>query len=478
MKVREIKRPSDIEKGVDSAFLTLQEDYNRPTKITYVPASPPIDTWGTYALTDPYAYAPTSLFTDEEREKLRAFLNISLPYTSMPNRWSRDAVHFSTYHRDPQNRRVIQVWGLSKDFSSLPTNKKKPKVNPYDLCLAVGFDPEVFVRDKHNNLVPAFQFLSTEKEEIEKFDEFSDSPPSSYRRGSRKARSPYWDGFAAEFQTDPYHCFAYAVDQIAYQLDSLKHRLPRGAKIVLDDFVEVPNVAAYSDEQTKLGCDPSLNAYGAPTPNLDPYMPFRTAGFHIHFGHPILQMKSPTALAELVRLFDYYIAIPNMLILEGLESTKRRQYYGLPGEFRIPPHGLEYRALSSTTLASPVFVHLAIETGRALIGAAISGYLSTYKRGLPPSQSIFDTLQNYDYETARSWLPQLRRKLSTLLTTFTFLRRDVDTALDLLALKAKDLPTLEVSSAWHLGSWSTHCGNLNTSLTTCTLTEKAKTATL
>jgi len=68
-----------------------------------------------------------------------------------------------------------------------------------------------------------------------------------------------------------------------------------------------------------------------------------------------------------VKAFDKILAVYFVAAGAHLESPKRREYYGLAGEYRLPPHGLEYRTLSSVPLSHPAILNLAFEMTRGII---------------------------------------------------------------------------------------------------------------
>lgn len=83
----------------------------------------------------------------------------------------------------------------------------------------------------------------------------------------------------------------------------------------------------------------------------EPY-PGYPIGGHIHFG-------GIRANSQLIRALDQYVALP-LLFLENQETARRRrQFYGWLGDFRLKPHGFEYRTPGSW-LASPDLAWVAL----------------------------------------------------------------------------------------------------------------------
>lgn len=209
-----------------------------------------------------------------------------------------------------------------------------------------GADPEVLVV-ADGVVLPAWEFLPG-KQRL--------SPPQTF-----------WDGFQAEFTILPAFCHDAVVSEIRDGLHSVyvaaKNKVG-SARLVPDCVVEVPEdmMDAASDEHVALGCAPSLNIYGAPPLNVDSRMlSLRFAGCHIHMG---VGPTSRQQAGPIIRAMDALAGVASVAILEGREDPRRRMFYGKAGEYRLPPHGIEYRVPSSTILAHPVVTHLVFDLAR------------------------------------------------------------------------------------------------------------------
>jgi hypothetical protein len=218
----------------------------------------------------------------------------------------------------------------------------------------VGSDPEIFVVDGKDNLIPAFKFLPAK-------------PGSNVKRTEGDHRPIYWDGFQAEFETRPNTCFAFHVDAIQAQLSNLtrlatKH--DKTAKLSIKTVMDIPEdeLKNAKDEHINFGCMPSLNVYGLEG-NKRPgrEVNFRPVGGHIHFG---FGKQEPDAIERSVKALDAIAAVACVSLFAELDDPRRRTLYGLPGEYRLPSHGMEYRTLSNAWLCHPVAAHLTLDLSR------------------------------------------------------------------------------------------------------------------
>ncbi|MBM7867238.1 hypothetical protein GTO89_12135 [Heliobacterium gestii] len=131
----------------------------------------------------------------------------------------------------------------------------------------------------------------------------------------------------------------------------------------------------------------------------EPYPGYPTGG-HIHFGG--LQPNS-----RLIRALDQYLALP-LLYLENPETAaRRRQFYGALGDFRVKPHGFEYRTPGSW-LASPETAWLALH---------LAAVVAQHYRRLERWDFLQPERQDDFYEGKRQALmPLLRQTLLELVS--------------------------------------------------------------
>lgn len=219
-----------------------------------------------------------------------------------------------------------------------------------------GSDPEIFVVDSEDEVIPAWEFLKSKKEAGSQIgrdgDEFS----------------VYWDGFQAEFTVAPAGCHMHLMDHIwsgLHGVYSAARAHSNKAKLSLHSVLPVSAevLASAKTEHVEFGCAPSRNLYGLAGKTEDGRTcAYRFAGGHIHLGMIASYHRN---IPEMVRAMDQIAAVSAVSMFAEFDSPIRRQYYGLPGEYRTPAHGLEYRTLSNAWLMHPVIYHLVFDLVRS-----------------------------------------------------------------------------------------------------------------
>jgi len=125
---------------------------------------------------------------------------------------------------------------------------------------------------------------------------------------------------------------------------------------------ELQSPAAYD-----AGCDPETCAYTFNDFKKDREFflttRLRTAGGHIHLGHPILKKAKGKPMNAYNRMFvarmlDLFLGIPSIYMNVDKTEKRRKSLYGQAGRYRDRDHGVEYRTLSNFWLASPHLVNL------------------------------------------------------------------------------------------------------------------------
>ena len=229
----------------------------------------------------------------------------------------------------------------------------------YD-TICVGSDPEVFVQDANKNVIPAFNFLGPKSK--------PDKTSMGAFTGSNMPR--YWDGFQAEFETFPNSCLSYLVDSIYYGLKGVYLKAKahdKNATLSIKTVMDIsPELLETSlPEHVDFGCMPSLNAYSIQTekrPGRE--VNFRPAGGHIHFG---LGKHTEEKAIPIIKALDAIIGVACVSMFASLDDPRRRMLYGLPGEYRLPAHGIEYRTLSNAWLCHPLITNLVFDISRKVV---------------------------------------------------------------------------------------------------------------
>ena len=329
-----------------------------------------------------------------------------------------------------------------------------------------GSDPEIFVVDKRGIVIPAWEFLEAENTPARRIDKLI----------------PFWDGFQAEFNIDPGGCHAQRVDQVALQLKKLlglaraKFKDARlSPRAVLDIPPDV--LQSVSDQHAGLGCSPSKNLYGIkPIQIENPRdLPFRFAGFHIHF-----QSTHDAILPERIRALDRIAGIISVSLLQGLDDSRRRAYYGRAGEYRTPTHGLEWRVLSSTMLCHPILVNLMFDIAR-LAQALPAGQYAHLWQVKGGDERVQHIINNYDEVEARLVLKENEPVFKSIINSLYATSRGNNGTGETLVKKVERLILVgcrefidpnDIEGNWHLNNkekWTNHSQGKNESVATLDL---------
>ena len=228
----------------------------------------------------------------------------------------------------------------------------------------IGSDPEFLFEDDDGTLLPSYDVLPEQKKAL--------SGGSRLLSGGHSVKV-YNDGWQGEMSPAATHCISYHVDFIRDGLRQAQSELVernKGARISVRSVLDVDlSRLEASPEHAKFGCTPSLNAYndfGQDVPGQ--FVPFRMAGGHIHFS---TTSNKHAPWESIVKFLDATIGVLSVAMFDGLDDPRRRVLYGRAGEYRTPPHGLEYRTLSNAWLIHPVFAHLTLGMARAAFCLAL-----------------------------------------------------------------------------------------------------------
>lgn len=283
-----------------------------------------------------------------------------------------------------RGQELLDIWNskLEKSFSPMA----------YRLGCTSGADPEIFVLDAKGKVIPAWTFLGSKEK------------PTKFESGDGYKESAYWDGFQAEFTTPAgVTCLVRMCDTVRSGLKAIYQAMPKKGKLSIKSVVEVdPKVLGEAkEEHVAFGCAPSKNAYGLRgNTQSGRVVPYRFAGGHIHMG---INEESKKNIPKIVKALDTVLGVGCVSLFAGLDNPIRRQFYGQAGEYRTPPHGLEYRVLSNAWLCHPVIFHLVFDTARAVAGLVEDGFeLSDFWQS--NQQSTLDTIMNSDVDQARKIL--------------------------------------------------------------------------
>jgi len=219
-----------------------------------------------------------------------------------------------------------------------------------------GADPEVFVENEKGETIPAFVFLPDKKTPI---------------MGAHE--TAYWDGVQAEFTIFAGSCHQERTWSVRRGLNLVweaAKKLDATARLSCKTVIEVDDAFLQNTDPKYLefGCAPSLNAYGLHGKIAEgPITKMRCAGGHIHFSYS--NAKYTEKRVEHVKWLDRTIGLLCVCLLKDLDNPIRREYYGLPGEYRETNYsdtikGVEYRTLSNGYLCHPTTTILIYDVAR------------------------------------------------------------------------------------------------------------------
>jgi len=254
----------------------------------------------------------------------------------------------------------------------------------------IGSDPEMFVVNKNTKeIIPAFKFLK-DKENADKCGQSNNKL--------------YWDGFQAEFETRPGTCLQEQVNDIERMLRLLKtlsvaHDKDAIVSSATTMDVSVDDLENGKEEHVQFGCFPSYNIYGMEGIKMHGReVPFRSAGGHLHFG---IGKHSEENIAKMVKALDAICAVACVSFFANMDNSRRRTMYGLAGEYRLPPHGMEYRTLSNAWLCHPLAAHMVFDLARKSLMFGLRGLLEFWKAS---EEEVIHTINNHDVKQAREIL--------------------------------------------------------------------------
>lgn len=227
--------------------------------------------------------------------------------------------------------------------------------------LNMGCDPEFFLKDIKGIIRGAEKLV-----------------PKDGIPGNNGYGKTIIDGVQVEINPVPSTCRESLAHNISSCFISLKQKLATQNILSLsfDRTIEVSKeeLDSLRDENKKFGCDPSSNSYGSKGNSVDlkkidpEEYKYRSAGGHMHLGgasgETTKVLKNPT---KLVPLLDILVGNTSVLLDRDPGNIERRKLYGRAGEYRTPPHGLEYRVLSNFWLQACPIMSLVFGSARLCV---------------------------------------------------------------------------------------------------------------
>lgn len=267
------------------------------------------------------------------------------------------------------------------------------------VTMSIGTDPEIFVVNSKGEMMSAFSFLPNKDKPV-----LSEKSVRDYSTEDHGSKPVYNDGFQAEFETFSGNCLSWCVDSTQVGLKKVleeARKVDKGAKLTLRNVMEVSHeiLDSTKEEFVQFGCSPSLNAYGIEgKKDHGREVPFRFAGGHIHLG---IGKKTDIEVSNIVKSLDMLLALPCVSFFASFDNPIRREYYGLPGEYRLPKHGIEYRTLSNAWLSHPLIMNMVFDYARKIVGFGLADIRSLWEG---KEEEIKEIILTCDVDKARKMM--------------------------------------------------------------------------
>lgn len=353
---------------------------------------------------------------------------------------------------------------LDKYFTDKPSDVYAELFTP----TYVGGDPEFFVEDNDNNIIPSYHFLGTTPESHENFCVFGrpsalkpvnfspDKQPYVIANGNNLEPRLWWlhpDGVQLEFGYFPSTCMEITGNYIRDMLLTTNGLL-RNKNLRLSTRTSAAITPGQAME-APLGCRPSYNAHNIDNNIYDKNPMKRFTGGHFHFtmlAHPwqtpfyvdnkfslfnpsdieafesiySLQNINETVRQEfinkLVRVMDATLGMFSVAVAGEHDDPGRRQHhYGMAGDYRLTTKTLEYRVPSNTVWMNPVTWHIMGMMGRFLTNQFKTAHISVeaynfykFHDEITDWGEVVDIINNTDYQAARKWWADNNEKIRNL----------------------------------------------------------------
>lgn len=326
----------------------------------------------------------------------------------------------------------------------------------------IGSDPEIFIEKKNGEVLPAFDFLGSKEKP-------NTAPGYNHANGKLKPSKDvppntlYWDGFQAEFTTTADSCMGWHGDSLQAGLRGIYKLLKKHnktAKLSAKTVMDIPPelLLKSTAEHVAFGCNASLNVYGMEglqAPGQE--VPYRSAGGHIHFGMAGLR-EDAEAIKNVVKALDAILGVAGVSLCAKFDDPRRRIMYGLAGEYRLPPHGLEYRVLSNAWLFHPLIANIVFDLARSAAMFGKKGLLKFWKATEEETVQVINTC---NVEGAREILKRNKDLLIKILNVKLSDEKMSEYTYNVIVNGMESVledPT-DIVTNWDLDkvSWSAHC---------------------
>ena len=256
--------------------------------------------------------------------------------------------------------------------------------------LYLGSDPEYFVvADEGQTLIPA-EYVS---------------PPQD-----RRAALPfYYDNVAVEFEISPTHSLDQIVRRFSEVFSSFTAHVVDGVKLLATAAVDFPlEVLQETKHGRAFGCAPAMVITGGVSKRYKISLPDnfrkRSTRFHIHIGDRNVMLDAiPHHIMNADVLAGLFSVLADRSNVDANLCRRKEIGYGVAGEYRIQPHGYEYRTLPSSMSVSPDLVRASFMLVRDAYIAATNGL--NFGEHLPMAE-VARAINNMEVTKAQELLAQ------------------------------------------------------------------------
>lgn len=242
----------------------------------------------------------------------------------------------------------------------------------------IGSDPEIFVLNEHDVVIPAFEFLPSKSMASAETDERN----GGYERNF--IGKAFYDGFQAEWTTKAgISCIGFLTDDVRSGMKKVleeARKVNPNATLTIASVVDLPDnaVSKYDKSYFELGCARSYSAYDEEplTLSAPELLPYRSAGVHMHFKPMEVgnfnQPEFAPVVIRMIKSMDRILGVALTSLGEGFHDRRRRKLYGRAGEFRCN-HTIEYRVPDTIMLSHPTTFNLMWDLGRTAFSLGQKG---------------------------------------------------------------------------------------------------------
>lgn len=226
------------------------------------------------------------------------------------------------------------------------------KINQHQ-DIILGCDPEFFFT-KNGDIIGSEKIIP-EGGLVYEPDSFKGKIDGRHTtRGNMSVSKIIIDGVQAEINPRPNTCRANLANEISCCMrtvyEAIKNDQSLSCNFEPAVSITPEELKSLSEKSQQFGCSPSKNTKGKSEISIKDASKYyyRSAGGHIHLGSTTESVRKALQHPELViPVLDIILGNTCVLIDRNDSNIERRKVYGMAGEYRTPPHGLEYRTLSN-----------------------------------------------------------------------------------------------------------------------------------